>query len=225
MSSPVPSTPGPSAATSTASRRREEILRRAIGLFAEHGYAGTDTQMLADQLGVGKGTLYRYFASKEELFLAAVDCVMRMLREQVTTDVESVSDPFDQIKQGVRAYLSFFAARPEFVELLIQERALFKDRREPTYFQHRERNAERWRELYRALMATNQVRNMPAERISNVMSRLLYGTMFTNYFSGCQPDFEKQTAEILDVIFFGILSDAERQRRAAGEDGCQPEKQ
>ncbi len=38
-------------------RRHEEILLAAVHLFAEHGYAGTDTQLLADRLQVGKGTL------------------------------------------------------------------------------------------------------------------------------------------------------------------------
>src|SRR5437867_4688042 len=62
--------------------RQEEILEAAARLFAQHGYADTDTQLLADELGVGKGTLYRYFASKQDLFLAAVDRVMRELLQQ-----------------------------------------------------------------------------------------------------------------------------------------------
>jgi AcrR family transcriptional regulator len=220
---PAPTTTQQPGEGSTITRRREEILQQAIRLFAEHGYGGTDTQMLADQLKVGKGTLYRYFPSKEELFLAAADYVMRKLRDYVLSYVEAAADPFDQIERGIRGYLVYFAEHPEFVELLIQERALFKDRREPTYFLHRERNAQRWRDLYRELIAAGQVRNMPPERISDVVSRLLYGTMFTNYFSRQQPDFEKQTLEILDVILHGILSDSERQRRAAGDGSRQDE--
>ena len=54
-------------------RRQEEILEAAATLFAECGYSDADTQTLADRLGVGKGTIYRYFPSKQELFLAAVD--------------------------------------------------------------------------------------------------------------------------------------------------------
>jgi hypothetical protein len=43
--------------------------------------------------------------------------------------------------------------------------------------------------------------------------------MFTNYFSREQPDVEQQTIEILDVIFYGILSDSERDRRRTAADG------
>src|SRR5436190_11294284 len=102
--------------------RQKEILEAAARLFAEHGYADTDTQLLADELGVGKGTLYRYFPSKRELFLAAVDRAMRQLRAHVDEAVAAADDPLDQIASGVRAFLAFCADHPEFVELLMQER-------------------------------------------------------------------------------------------------------
>jgi len=194
--------------------RREQILDAAVELFAKHGYADADTQLLADKLGVGKGTLYRYFASKKEVFLAAADRVMRRLRERIDEHIEGIEDPLDRIAVAIRAYLAFFAEHPDYVELLMQERAQFKDRKKPTYFLHRETNVERWRDLYRGLIAEGRVRNMPVERITDVMSDLCYGTMFTNYFTGQRKPFEAQAQDILDVVFLGILSDSERRRRS-----------
>src|SRR5437588_1530486 len=193
--------------------RCEEILEAAARLFAEHGYANTDTQLLADELGVGKGTLYRYFPSKQELFLAAVDRVMHRMRHEVDASIVRIDDPLDQIAEAVRTFLAFFADHPEFVELIMQERAQFKDRKKPTYFAHREANVERWRERYRSLIAKGRVREMPVERITDVMSQLLYGTMFTNYFNGQPKPSEDQAEDILDVVFHGILSDKEPRRR------------
>jgi AcrR family transcriptional regulator len=193
--------------------RREQILDAAVELFAKHGYVNADTQLLADKLGVGKGTLYRYFASKEEVFLAAADRVMRRMRESIDTAIAGIEDPLDRIALAIRTYLAFFAEHPDYVELLMQERAQFKDRKKPTYFIHRETNVERWRELYRGLIAEGRVREMPVERITDVMSDLCYGTMFTNYFTGRQKPFEAQAEDILDVVFHGILSDTERRRR------------
>src|SRR5438874_6825895 len=170
--------------------RMTQILDAAAHLFAKHGYADADTQLLADELGVGKGTLYRYFPSKEALFLAAADRVMRQLRAEIDTRIKDVTDPLDRIAEAIRTFLAFFADNPDFVELLMQERAHFKDRKEPTYFQHRKVNVERWKDLYRALMAEGRIRNMPVERITDVLSDLVYGTMFTNYFTGNQKSFE-----------------------------------
>ena len=193
--------------------RREQILEAAARLFARHGYAETDTQLLAEELGVGKGTLYRYFPSKQDVFLAAVDRAICKLRDQIDADVEGIEDPLDRIAAAVRSYLGFFADNPDFVELLMQERAQFKDRKKPTYYLHREANIGRWRDLYRALIAAGRVRDMPVERITDVMSDLLYGTMFTNYFAGRRKPSDVQAQDILDVVFHGILSDTERRKR------------
>jgi AcrR family transcriptional regulator len=193
--------------------REQEILDAAVTLFAKHGYADTDTQLLADKLGVGKGTLYRYFSSKRDLFLAAADRVMRMLCSQIDASVADIDDPLDQIAAAVESYLAFFAEHPEFVELLMQERAQFKDRKKPTYFEHREANIERWRALYRSLIAEGRVRDMPVESITDVLGAALYGTIFTNYFTGQRKPPRAQARAILDVAFHGILSDTERRRR------------
>lgn len=57
-------------------RRKEarpgEILAAALAVFAEHGFAATRLDRVAERAGVTKGTLYLYFPSKEELFKSVV---------------------------------------------------------------------------------------------------------------------------------------------------------
>jgi len=204
--------PGRPANPDHCARRREHILDAAVLLFARHGFANTDMQELSDTVGVGKGTLYRYFPSKECLFLAAADRIMLRMRHAVDRAVADVVEPLERITRGIRTFLRFFAERPERVELLIQERAHFKDRPKATLVQHREVNVERWRALYRSLIAEGRVRPMAVERITDVIGDLLYGTIITNYLAGPRKPVEAQAEDILDVIFFGILSKAERKR-------------
>ena len=195
------------------SARREEILDAATELFAEHGYSDAVTQALAERLGVGKGTLYRHFPSKRELFLASVDRVMRRLREHVDGKVGGIADPLDRIAAAVRWFLEFFEGHPKYVELLVQERALFKDRTRPTYVAHREVNAARWHDVYRLLIVEERVRDVPPDRLTEVVGNLCYGTVFTNYFAGRQKPSEAQAHDIMDVVFHGILTRREQQRR------------
>jgi len=212
MSDTATRKPRRSGDTTRWARRQAQILDAAVQLFAEHGYSDTDTQLLAEKLQVGKGTLYRYFRSKRDLFLAAADRVMRQMRQCVDASIEGIEEPLDCIAIAVRAFLTFFAEHPEYVELLMQERAQFKDRKKPTYFEHREANSVRWHKLYRSLIATGRIRDVPVERISDVMSNLLYGTMFTNFFTVQRRSVDAQARDILDIAFNGILSDSERQR-------------
>lgn len=197
-------------------RRSDEILDVAATLFAERGFAGADTQELADRVGVGKGTLYRYFPSKRDLFLAAADRAMRRLREYLD-GVATRDDPLDQIAAAIEAFLGFFDEHPEFAELLIQERALFRDRKQPTYIEHREKNLGRWQQLYQSLMEAGRVRPMPVHRITSVISDLVYGTMFINHVAGRQKALREQADDIVDIVFCGILSDTERRHREGNQ--------
>jgi AcrR family transcriptional regulator len=198
------------------SRRQEEILAAATRVFAEHGYPGTDVQVIADRLSVGKGTIYRYFPSKSALFLAAVDRGVRRLHERIeadTTDVADPIDPIDRIAQAVHSYLAFFAENRELVELFIQERAEFKDRKQPVYFEQRDASCGPWDELMRGLMAAGRVRDVSVNELRDVVSDLLYGTIFANHFARRSTPPHAQAGQILDLMFHGILTDKERKRR------------
>lgn len=208
--------PGRPAIPQLAERRREEILGVAQKVFARKGYPGTDVQIVADEIKIGKGTIYRYFPTKERLFLATVDRGMRLLRASVEQVAEGVDDPLERIVLAVQGYLAFFDHHSEIVELLIQERAEFKNRKKPTYFAYRDASLDPWQGLFRQLIADGRVRDIPVERITDVLSDLLYGTIFTNLFSGRRKSLEAQAQDILDVVSFGILTEEERDR------GCNP---
>ena len=186
-------------------RRREEILDAATEDFARLGYAGTDLQVVADRLGMGKGTVYRYFPTKEALFLAAADRGMRLLSERTNAVAARTRDPFDKIIRATHVYLRFFDEHPEFVELFVQERAQFRDRPRPTYFAHRDANLGPWRALLGGLIARRQIRRVPVSRITDVFNAALYGAIFTNYFEGRRRRPDRQAREILDVILRGIV--------------------
>lgn len=58
---------GDSVERAPASDKREAIMNAALALFVERGFYGTAVPEIADRAGVGAGTIYRYFESKEAL--------------------------------------------------------------------------------------------------------------------------------------------------------------
>jgi AcrR family transcriptional regulator len=196
-----------SAATDRRAQRRDAIIAAATGLFAEAGYAGCEMDRLAAELNVAKGTLYLYFPSKEELFYACVDAGMHSLQQAVQNAITDQPDRLERIRRGIYAYLKFFDENPALVELFIQERARFKDRKRPTYFEHRDANRGPWRELYSSLVADGQIRSdLPIERLLDTVGNLLYGTMFTNHFLNRKEPLTDQHEALVEILFHGILS-------------------
>lgn len=80
--------------------RREQILDVATGLFAQQGFRGTTTKLIADQAGVTEALIFRHFPSKEELYWEVIErkinCAapgerMREILESGDDDLETLS--------------------------------------------------------------------------------------------------------------------------------------
>lgn len=198
------------ASTAKREQRMQSIIETAARLFAREGFADCEMERVASELGVAKGTLYLYFKSKEELFLACVDFGMRELQAAVQRGAEGKTDPFERISEAIRAYLLFFEQHPEQVELLIQERAYFRDRQQPTYFTHRDASRARWRPVWKQIIEDGRIRSdLTVEQVLDFVGNLVYGTMFTNHFLGRSST--EQHATIMDIFYRGVWSTAERE--------------
>jgi AcrR family transcriptional regulator len=209
---PVENRPGPGRPKDPEleARRKSQILEVAARVFAAHGFANTQVQTIANHVGVGNGTIYRYFPTKDQLFLAAVERGLKELEAEMDRVLELPLDPLDILAEAVRSYLGFFHRRPEMAELFIQERAAFPHHHRPLYFAQDDEHACKHAAFFRRLMETGRVRPMPFEKLFAVMGDLLYGTILTNLLSGRPADPESQARDVVDVILNGILTDTER---------------
>lgn len=59
---------------------RDRMITAAVALFARAGFNGVTTRDIASSANVSEGNLFRYFRSKRELFLAAIDHELGKLR-------------------------------------------------------------------------------------------------------------------------------------------------
>lgn len=62
--------------------KRKAILETAVELFAEHGYAQTSMQQIADSIGISKGSLYSFFQSKEDLIISIYEHYQQLVFER-----------------------------------------------------------------------------------------------------------------------------------------------
>ena len=199
-------------------RRRLEILDASALFFARLGYPNADLKLLADELGVAKGTLYRYFPSKKHLFLATVDNCMQQLSQQVNVAAVLADSPLERIEQALRAYFRFFDAHPHVVELIVQERAEFKERALPVPLE--QDNSTMWRQHFLDLIACGVLRDVAVERLIETMTSLLYGVIFNKYICGSSETLESKTEGVLDIVFNGLMKE-KNCYRAKGNHGSE----
>src|SRR5207237_6556739 len=89
---------------------KEKIIQAAIESFAQTGFDRTKMEDIANRVGLSKGTIYIYFKSKEDLFLAICDHNIRqadkddaglfLKKENVASDAEQIYDNIRRREQG-----------------------------------------------------------------------------------------------------------------------------
>jgi len=188
--------------------RVDDILRVATAVFARNGYRNTDVQVIADELGIGKATIYRKFPTKQELFFAAVDRGMERLHEHM--DCESLDHqsrtPIERLRMGIREYFKFFEMNADLVELFFQERAEFSDRPEMTYFVHKKRRLAKTRQFIQELVDSGAVRKVSVEKLSEIFSYALYGCLFVHHLTGKEKSLSQRADDIIEILINDLLS-------------------
>lgn len=81
---------------------RSELLTGSFDLFATLGYRAVTMRGIAKHLGVSTGTLYHYFATKEDIFEQMVSLVAVRAVEQALQGVETGATPFEKLDSMFR---------------------------------------------------------------------------------------------------------------------------
>jgi len=102
-------------ARSAKDERRDAIISIGEESFVQNGFAGTSMSAIAARLGGSKGTLYNYFKSKEEFFIAVIEKKCAQIQSILTeTEIESGAD--------FRSALAKIGER--FLELLLTDESI-----------------------------------------------------------------------------------------------------
>jgi AcrR family transcriptional regulator len=120
-------------------QRRQRMLTAAGRLFARTGYDAVQMADVARAAGVGKPTLYRYFGSKEELFVEVFSDALEELRRRVEDAVAHDLTPPASLALIIRTLVEVLAPQTETLRLVSGDhpglaqrwRQLFRSRRQP----------------------------------------------------------------------------------------------
>jgi AcrR family transcriptional regulator len=98
--------------------KRLSILLAATDLFVEKDFHDVLMDEVAARAGVGKGTLYRYFPAKEDLYLAAIFAGWEHLHEELQRVVTEKGPAGDTLRKIAEEILGYFWSRRDFVTLV-----------------------------------------------------------------------------------------------------------
>jgi AcrR family transcriptional regulator len=99
--------------------KKAEILAAAMTVFAEKGFGRTRMEDVAKQAGIGKGTVYEYFRSKDELFFALYQSILSTFHEKIFAGRSEQTSSLAALEQFIILSLSAFDEWHEFGIILL----------------------------------------------------------------------------------------------------------
>ncbi len=100
--------------------KKQEILNAAMQVFAQKGVANTRMTDIAVAAGIGKGTIYEYFRSKDEIFGAAFEYFMQNVDEKLVAALKTERDPVQQLRILIDVSIkSFLEEDEDFIAIMM----------------------------------------------------------------------------------------------------------
>jgi AcrR family transcriptional regulator len=100
--------------------RRSQIIKSAVGLMSDRGLAGTTTARIAADVGVSEPALYRHFASKQDILLAALDDISARLLFNTITAASDETDIVSSLKKMSAAFYDYVMSNQDEIRVLIE---------------------------------------------------------------------------------------------------------
>lgn len=198
--------------------KKREILHAAMLVFAEHGVAQTKVAEIARRAGIGKGTIYEYFRSKEDMFIEAFHAFMHEMELSINSQLEQENDPrrmleavfkisaesFLQAGDFARIMMDFWAegirnSNKEEVDRLIDLHSM--------YGMYRNQIAE----ILEMGIVAKSFKKVEVHHLSCALVGWLDGVFLQWFIAPKEIDVRASIDAFMDTLFYGILANEARE--------------
>lgn len=192
--------------------RPDEIIDAALALFGEFGFGATRLEDVARRAGVSKGTLFVYFAGKDELFRAVARRVLATHLERLRTAAADLDRPLAELVPTLLGQAARIGRTglPGMARLLIGESRTFPDLARVWH----EEVASKVLGLLTTAIARAQERGEvrpgdPMLHAFSILGPMMAATLFREVFKESRdtlPDLDALAAQHADSVLQGILA-------------------
>jgi AcrR family transcriptional regulator len=106
------------------SDKKNRIIEAAMLVFGKHPFHQVKIEQIAEKASVGKGTIYEYFRSKDELFLAMAEAASRIYFAEMVSSVKSGQNVKESLQSIFYYHLLFIEKHTDISRILLSERKL-----------------------------------------------------------------------------------------------------
>ncbi len=197
-----------------SAEKKERILNAAIAEFARKGFNAANINHIAKEAGISIGSMYNYFASKEDLYLTLIDYGYQLLESVIARIDLSQGTVFDKFEKLLRAAQEYSRKYPEITHIYIdisteglshlsEKLSRKMESISALYYQHLIDSAKK-----EGLILSDIDSKIASFCIDNIIMMVQFSYASQYYaerlkiFTGCDPDVENSEALIKGIMNF-----------------------
>jgi len=179
---------------------RKAIIAAAVRLFAEKGYEQTSMEELAREAGVGKGTIYGYFSTKSEIFLAFLEEEVEHAFEALDAKRDAEAPLHEQLVAQMIGQLGYVTRNVQFGRIFAREMCFPEEK---TVSSSRDLDMRYFSKLGEVLSVAQQRGELPTETDLLLLIGHLHALYLLTLSSFYQGDIE--TLDEAELMLHGLV--------------------
>jgi len=181
--------------------RRHEIAYAAAGLIFEKGFNETSVNQIAKAAGIGKSTLYDFFATKDEIILHLLGEFIDEVTSRAKAVIASEGNPPDRLYRVLHMHLDVLLRDKAFILKLSLEAQRLSAENQQRYQVLRYAFQDLITELIEEGITDGSYRSVDSAMVMKTLLAMMSSVVFTSRPVGTPQEMLEKT---LDMIFKGI---------------------
>src|SRR4051812_4857684 len=194
----------------------DRILDAADRLLARYGYQKMTIDDLAREVGIGKGTVYLHFRSKEEIVLFRIDRVVHRLVEQLGAIARSDAPPEVKIRRMLLLRVMFrFDSVQHYTESISEVLRALRSGLLERHQDHFEQEARVFAKVLKEGQEAgvfHKVRGLPTARVLLTATNSLLPFSLSTQELGSRREVENNCQRVADLLIAGLLARSDKEK-------------
>jgi len=194
--------------------KRQQILEAAYTIFSRKGYHRATVDEIIALADTGKGTVYKYFVNKEQLFYTLIKERSANFEAELKETAVLTEPALNKVKKAIKIFLEFYVANADLWRVLMHEmRGLGHE--EPSNFTEAQR--EKYRERFvhtigilqvilQEGMEQGTIRNCDIHKAAHGLFSVIVMMVFQGFVDDSSESIDAAANGIADIFLYGVAA-------------------
>jgi len=189
--------------------KKAQILEASIRIFSKKGLNNTKISDIAENAAIGKGTIYEYFKSKDEIFAASFYYFMEKFEKSISRQLFRVHNPLEKIRTYFSAWADMFEGNHlEYLEIVLDFWAEgVRERNDPWMIDLNtlySKNRNMLDTLLSECLAKGEIKQVDTKLIASIMLGTLDGILIQWIMDGKAFTMKKAVLLFVETMIDGL---------------------